>query len=80
MALAGTAAWPRQIAAGLALLLGSRVSARERHAGLQLAAAMLDLAGPLWLLDAAAPVCADLCLLQGMQGCMGAERSVSSMR
>ena len=44
------AAWPRQLADGLATLLSSRTADQQRHAALQLAAALLDLAGPSVLL------------------------------
>jgi hypothetical protein len=36
---------------GLNLLLRSRVSGVQKHSALQLAAAMVGLAGPSWLLD-----------------------------
>ena len=44
------AAWLGQLRQGLALLLRGRVSAVQRHSALQLAAAIVDLAGPDWLL------------------------------
>ena len=44
------AAWPLQLANGLAILLSSRTADQQRHAALQLAAALLDLAGPSALL------------------------------
>ncbi len=44
------AAWLAQLRQGLALLLRGRVSAVQRHSALQLAAAVVDLAGPDWLL------------------------------
>lgn len=43
--------WPQQVAAGLSLVLRGRVSPVERHAALQVAAAMVELCdGPAWLL------------------------------
>ncbi|PRW45088.1 Neurochondrin family isoform 2 [Chlorella sorokiniana] len=48
----GSAAWLAQLRQGLALLLRGRVSAVQRHSALQLAAAVVDLVGPDWLLGA----------------------------
>lgn len=47
---AGGTAWLAQLRQGLALLLRGRVSAVQRHSALQLAAAVVDLAGLEWLL------------------------------
>lgn len=44
------ARWPAQLRQGLGLLLRGRISAVQRHSALQLAAAVVDLAGPGWLL------------------------------
>lgn len=55
LAAGGPAAWPAQLRQGLALLLRGRISAVQRHAALQLAAAVVDLAGPSWVLDGPGP-------------------------
>lgn len=44
------ALWPAQLRQGLGLLLRGRISAVQRHSALQLAAAVVDMAGPGWLL------------------------------
>ncbi|KAL4448249.1 hypothetical protein ABPG75_005468 [Micractinium tetrahymenae] len=44
------ARWPAQLRQGLGLLLRGRISAVQRHSALQLAAAVVDLAGAGWLL------------------------------
>lgn len=49
-AAARGAEWPHLVRAGLGLLLRGRVSAVQRHSALQLAAAMVDLLGPDWVL------------------------------
>ena len=46
----GGPVWLVQLRQGLALLLRGRVSAVQRHSALQLAAAVVDLAGPGWVL------------------------------
>ena len=56
--------WPLQLAGGLAILLSSRTADQQRHAALQLAAALLDLAGPSALLAPPSQVTA----LQGPHG------------
>jgi hypothetical protein len=48
--LGPAALWPRQLRRGLALLLRGRISAVQRHSALQLAAAVLEILGPEWLL------------------------------
>ena len=60
------AAWPLQLAGGLAILLSSRTADQQRHAALQLAAALLDLAGPSALL--APPSQVRALVLQGPDG------------
>lgn len=45
--------WPARAAAGLSLVLRGRVSPQERHAALQLAALLVELLGPEWLLGEA---------------------------
>ena len=52
-----TTTWPQDMAFGLTLLLSSRTGQQQRHAALQLAAHMVDLAGPEWLLQRGAQVC-----------------------
>lgn len=56
------ARWSAQLRQGLGLLLRGRISAVQRHSALQLAAAVVDLTGPGWLLgdsdDGAAAVAA----------------------
>ena len=42
--------WPASVRRGLNWLLRSRVSAVQKHSALQLAAALVELAGPGWLL------------------------------
>ena len=42
--------WPASVRRGLNWLLRSRVSAVQKHSSLQLAAALVELAGPGWLL------------------------------
>jgi hypothetical protein len=48
--VASGAEWPSHLRQGLALLLRSRISAVQRHSALQLAAAVVELLGPEWLL------------------------------
>ena len=50
LVMGGDVAWPAQLRQGLALLLRGRISAVQRHSALRLAAAVVDLLGPTWLL------------------------------
>jgi hypothetical protein len=42
--------WPASVRRGLNWLLRSHVSAVQKHSALQLAAALVELSGPAWLL------------------------------
>eukprot|EP00955_Chlamydomonas_euryale_P023091 243647-Chlamydomonas_euryale.AAC.1 len=42
--------WPTSVRRGLNWLLRSHVSGVQKHSGLQLAAALVELVGPTWLL------------------------------